>query len=303
MLNVYKKDDPDNPFRQSPGNTGYHKRYYSQPLPDGEIDNNTLEDIFGELETKWPAIMDRFRNDADANDCLEDIFAFIGLQRARVPAYRDAIESMLAEHVLATTKRLNEMGQLPPTPEGFDDLLDNIQVSIDPHQSIHIMAKMMPEMTRIFSRIGINIVRNLSGIPFLTSDNPVIWFSPASPDSQMQPYHVRPDGPVRLLFPVAPDLMIYGDTEMREQFAENGLEYQEFDEPKVAKAWNRQICRFAYQTVYAQEPGHEPLIKKYAALSPVLKAKPTKNKFGQLVITEFIFGKRKKKAKWKSNVD
>jgi hypothetical protein len=76
------------------------------------------------------------------------------------------------------------------------------------------------------------------------------------------------------------------------------LEYQEFDELSVAKAWNRQTCRFAYQTVYVQKSGHEPLIKKHAGLSPVLSSKPTKNKFGQLVSSEFIFGKRKKKPKW-----
>lgn len=48
-VRVYIKDEPDRFIHQSPDNLGFHKYYYSQPLPEGGKDHNTLEDLFGEL--------------------------------------------------------------------------------------------------------------------------------------------------------------------------------------------------------------------------------------------------------------
>ncbi len=61
-LRVYRKDEPDKVIHQSPDNTAFHKYYYSQPLPNGGKDHNTLEDLFAELEAKCQE-KDGFRPD------------------------------------------------------------------------------------------------------------------------------------------------------------------------------------------------------------------------------------------------
>ena len=218
-IRMYLKDDPDKVIHQAPDNVGFHKYYYSQPLPEGGMDHNTLEDVFSDIEAKWPPIVERLLQCENVNDSLMDIFAFIALQRVRVPAARDAAEKMLAELVKVTARRLDAMGKFPPKPKGFEDILDRVEVTIDPHQSIHAMGHMLQGIEQVFDQIGLSAIHNLTDIPFLTSDNPVIWFDPSIPESNMQPYVLQPGGPMVLLFPVAPNLMIFGHSSMRGKFA------------------------------------------------------------------------------------
>lgn len=224
-LYVYRKDDPAKVIQQSPDGVGFHKYFYSQPLPDGGHDHDKLEGFFSAYEAKWPEIVRKFRAGVNVNDALDTIYAFIGLQRARVPAARDACEKLLAETVKATMRQMDAAGKLPPPPKGFEDILDHIDVAIDPHQSIHAMVHMIKGIGNLLEQIGIGVLHNKTEVPFLTSDNPVIWFDPSLAESEMRPYAVRLDGPIVLMFPVAPDLMIYGHSTKQVQFACHGLCY------------------------------------------------------------------------------
>lgn len=122
-IRVYLKDHPGKVIHQSPDKLGFHKHYYSQPLPEGGKDHNSLEDLFSQHEARWPSIIKQLEKRANINDNLEDVFAFITLQRVRVPACRDAIEKMLATMVMTTAKRLDGSDKLPPKPKGFKDIL------------------------------------------------------------------------------------------------------------------------------------------------------------------------------------
>ena len=84
-IRVYLKDHPDKVIHQSPNNVGFHKYYYSQPIPEGGKDHDSLEGFFSEIESSWPRIVERIRRREDVNDSLEVIFNFIALQRVRVP--------------------------------------------------------------------------------------------------------------------------------------------------------------------------------------------------------------------------
>ena len=95
MLTVYRKEAPEEPFRKRPDDVAFHKFYYAQPLADGGRDTNRLEDRFSELEGKWPSIVEAMAIREFVNNSLEDICAFVALQRARVPAAREAVEQML----------------------------------------------------------------------------------------------------------------------------------------------------------------------------------------------------------------
>lgn len=300
MVRVYLKDDPGKCIQQSPDNVAFHKYYYSQPLPDGGKDHNRLEDAFLTLEGKWPPIVERLLAREDVNNDLEDIFSFMALQRARVPASRDASEKMLAAKVKATARILDAAGKFPPKPEGYEDILDRAQVSIDPHRSIHAMVNIIRSMEAVFGRIGIGALHNTTDIPFLTSDNPVIWFDPSVPEAAMRPYALRPGGPIVLMFPVSPRLMIYGHSSMHDPFAHYGFRHGELPTRASVKMMNRLICRFAYRAVFALGAGQEDVICKHAALSPVLRSHAVPVGRGELLFSEYVFGKRERKPKWEA---
>lgn len=73
----------------------------------GGKDHNALEDCFSKIEEKWPGIVDRLHRRENVNDSLIDILQFMILQRARVPASRDATERIDAERTLAAVRRLD----------------------------------------------------------------------------------------------------------------------------------------------------------------------------------------------------
>lgn len=298
-LRVYRKDEPARPLHMSPDNVAIERYYYSQPRPDGSTDHNTLEDLFSVQESKWPAIVARLQRREDVNDALQDIFMFLGLQRVRVPAARDAAEQILAESVMSATRVLDAAGKLPPKPPGHEDLLDQVVASIDPHQSIHAMVPMLLGMGQVLDRIGIGALHNETPLQFLTSDNPVLWFDPSEPESAMRPYVLRHDGPVVLIFPVSPKIVLYGHSETKAAFAQLGLKHGSTADPKAVQSINRQICQFAYQAVYARDSGCETLIQECASVSPVLKThKLPLPRGGEAMFNEMAFGERKPKPKW-----
>ncbi len=53
---AYRKDDVNTPLHVRPSEIAFERYYYSQPLPDGSRDNNTLEDFFSTIETTWPPL-------------------------------------------------------------------------------------------------------------------------------------------------------------------------------------------------------------------------------------------------------
>ena len=297
-LYVHRKDDPEKEIRLSPDSTGFHKYYYSQPLPDGGYDHDKLEDFFGQYETPWPGIVEKFRAHENVKSHLGDIFAFIMLQRARVPATRDACEKLLAEAVKAVTRQMDAAGKLPSPPKGFEDILDHIDVAIDPHQSIHAMVHIIEGIGKFLDQIGIGVLHNKTGVPFLTSDNPVIWFDPSLSESEMRPYTVRLDGPIVLMFPVDPDLMIYGYSTVKAQFVDHGLCYGELRDVATVDTMNRHICRFAYESVFANQCGFAGLVTEHADISPVIRTETIPAPNGQYLPCQYVWGQRTGKPKW-----
>ncbi|CAN7547071.1 DUF4238 domain-containing protein [Caballeronia sp. LjRoot31] len=100
-LLVYRKDAPLPPLRVSPDATQFRRYYYSQPIPEGGQDNNTLEALFLTIESNWPETVSKLHRRENVNDRLENIFEFMSLQRARVPAARDAVEAMLVQSIIS----------------------------------------------------------------------------------------------------------------------------------------------------------------------------------------------------------
>lgn len=302
-LYEYRKDDPSNPNYNIPREVGHRRYYYSQPMPSGGMDNNSLEDFFDkELESKWNNLLSKIRNkeSLDQND-HELLFQFVGMLRVRVPAARDAIEHKLAELVKTTAKQLDKMGKLPPKPPQLEniDLLKDVQVSIDPHQSIHAMATMMKGFGVVLGAMGFRILENKTTLPFITSDNPVCVFDPDISEKKMLPYVINPNRMrIELILPLDDKHILHGHSDYKDSYIQHGITYKTLNSKKDIKRFNRLICKFGYEKIFASSTEHEALIKKYSSLSPILKIDRIAVDGGQLNISTSIFGKRSKLPKW-----
>lgn len=297
-LRVYRKDSPTVPLHQAPDATQFRRYYYSQPTPDGSQDNNALEAIFSSIETHWPETVAKLHARSDVNGRLENIFQFIALQRVRVPASRDAVEAMLAHGVKETMRGMLADGKMAPPPPGLEDIVDRVQVAIDPHRSIHAMAGMLKGLGELFSKVGFAAFHNITGLPFITSDNPVMWFDPSLPFDEQRPYTTQPGGPVLLVFPVSPKLALIGSTEFKEQFGIHGLQHRDVSDEELVCAINSQVCRFAYEAVITQEAGWDELIAEHAGVSPVHEALQIPMDKGFVTVHRMAFGPRVAKVKW-----
>jgi len=288
-LLVYRKDSPEKVLKMAPDAIGFEKHYYSQPLPNGGRDTNTLENMFSVLESKWPALATKLSNGEDINDELDAVLGFVALQRVRVPASRDVKEARLSDLVKRTMHRLHAAGKLPPMPPKLK--LSDINISIDPHQSIHGMGEQLQsEVLEVMDRAGFWAVRNSTGRPFLTSDNPVIWFDETKPENAIRPYAVNPRGTFILVFPVSPTLVLLGSPKHKHVFSREGLLYSMAPNEEWVARTNQAVAKFAYEAIFAQRTGEEEVIRRYADESPVWD--PAGKGF------QMVFGPRTALPKW-----
>lgn len=296
---IYRKDAPSTPLHVTPEATQFRRYYYSQPTPAGGQDNNTLEDLFSEIESAWPATVEILKKREGANSRLENIFQFMALQRARVPATRDMVEAMLAQTVKDTMQAMLTSGKLPPPPLGLEDLPNNIVVSIDPHRSIHAMVHIIQGMEQLYSRIGFAVVHNTTDQLFLTSDNPVLWFDPSLPFDKQLPYTIDPDGgPIFLAFTISPKLILIGSKELKDTFDRRGLQHREVPNEEWVNSINAQVCRFAYEAVIATDTTFQEMIAEFSTISPVHTAVSLPAAKGMMTIHQQVFGARTTKPKW-----
>ena len=302
-LLLYRKDEPFRAITLSVENAALQNYYYSQPTPEGGTDHNSLEDFFSKTEEKWPGIVDRLHRREDVNDSLEDIFQFIALQRVRVPACRDVVEKVEGERAKSIARRLDVEGKLPSKPKGFEDILDHVEAPINPHLSIHAMPPLIEGIGQVFSRIGLGALHNKTTVQFLTSDNPVVWFDPSVLEADLKPYVLRPGGPLVLLFPVSPFLLLYGHTSILEQFVSSGLGHADLVEADFVEMINRQVCRFGYEAIFVRSAEQEQLIREQAAMSPTVCFERINTSKVEAAIFQMIFGKRERKPKWVEEPD
>lgn len=296
---AYRKDKPSPPLHIRPSEIGFERYYYSQPITGGGQDNNILEDFFSQIETHWPSLVNDLIAGRDIRDRMELLFQFIGLLRVRVPASRDPVELSLANMVRRTAKRLEQRGDLPPPPSGFETLIDDMEISIDPHQSIHAMVSLLKGFGSLMNYIGIEVVHNTSETPYITSDNPVIYFDPDIPESNLLPYPVRPPHRVELLLPVTPKLLIRGTTELPVIRSDMQPQHTQMRIGADVRRVNRMVARFGYRFVFASHAKLSKLVEKHAALSPTIKFDNTSiDSKGEFIPSQMVFGPRPRKPAW-----
>lgn len=293
---VYRKDDPEKPLPLRPQEAGLERYYYSQFADDGTRDDDQLEAAFNLFENLWPSIVEGLSSRQAEFRNSDYLIAFMAMSRVRVPAFRDAIELQLARSVGNHAKLLYKAGELAPLPEGHEDLLEKLLVSIDPQKSIEAMAHLARPIGMLLAHLEMEAVHNQTGIPFITSDNPLIYFDPTVPESRMLPYTVLPQGPVEALFPVTPNLLVRAHS----RFSGHGVQHRDTDNARWVRRVNRLTAKFAYKAVFASTAEVATLVRTHASKSPVLEFhEEDVASGGILAFSQFVFGKRPIKTPWR----
>lgn len=296
QLHVFRKDDPDRPFRQRPESTGFERYYYSQFDDAGAREDDRLEAIFSEIETNWPTIVAALASRDAIFEAAPHIITFLSLMRVRVPAFRDPAELHLANLVHTQALLLHANGELPPLPDGYPDLIEKIQVTIDPQKSLEMMARALDDMGKLFASLSFDVLHNASDQAFLTSDNPVIYYDPSVSPLAMRPYTISPNSSrFELLFPVSAKMVLRGRTRPRR----SDIGHRTINDRRTISRINRLICRFGYRTIFATDTREASLIASTAALSPVARLdRMPAPQGGYYSFGQFIFGPRPDKPRW-----
>jgi hypothetical protein len=286
-----KHTDESEPIYTLPKNVALIRDYYTQPKPDGTWDYNAIEGLFANLEAKWPRLVARISERENINDAVDYLFEFLGAMRVRVPAARDAAETVEREMVKATTRSMRRRGLLPPMPEGLT--LDGIDVTINPHQSIHATPHMARGFGVAIHPLGFELLCNETGVPVVTNDNPVMYFDADRPLKKLEPY--RSTGKIELLMPISPTRVLRGHPDLKPTYGQRDIAYRTIDSASEIKRINTLAAMFGYDFVFANSREHEATITKYVAIAPILRTK----RIGKGVHFEAVFGSKPRKPKWK----
>lgn len=260
------------------------------------MNHNALEDLFSTFEGSWPRILAVLASGRDLNTVLQDLLGMIGFQRVRVPAFRDAIEQSLELHAREGLENLKRLGELPPAPPEVPNIFDLVKVAIDPHQSIHGMAKLLRAVGPALDVLGYQILRNETEIDFITSDYPVSYY--AVTGRQILPYVVRTDARSELVFPLTARMAVLGSSTDRHRFRRKGLKIVESRDPEKVRMINRTTAQFGYEALFSSTQLPAAFVRRHKQ-SPVLS--PASRGFhpDDMRMPDFTFGDRKKLLKWR----
>ncbi|KAF1722646.1 DUF4238 domain-containing protein [Pseudoxanthomonas wuyuanensis] len=313
-LFTYRKDYPRRPKLRHPSQVGYEFHYYRQPTSDGGWDSNSIEDFLGRsVEDGWNDLVDYLlTREPLASQHYNRLAEFIAAQYARVPSTRNAYERLHAERLHHKLRYNIATGRivLPPPPPALaeavfqsesGELVDQLRFAVDPHASIHAIPEAITHAESVFNKSTFFLLHNTSGIPFVTSDNPVVWFDPTLPPDRLLPYVHQPDGHVLLLFPVTPWLLVYGATGY--DVPDDWTHVDVSDADKVQQM-NSMICRFAYERVFASSRQSDEVVLAHAELSPTMRTHAvTHPGNAPVMFWHWVFDKRWHKAPWNDGKD
>lgn len=197
-------------LRPFPANALVRHYYYSQPSNGILNAEHGIEtDLFNDLETKYPAAYDQAVSGKilDKPDAVDVIGQFIPMLRARSPAFREAFELGLADFVKPFA---HDAAKRIPAPEGYGDLASSLMVTIDPHRSLIAMAHYLKHYMIGFTEMSFVLASPASGMSFLTSDNPFIWFDPGPRPGLENIYPNEISSQTRAFFPLSPNFGLWG---------------------------------------------------------------------------------------------
>lgn len=186
---------------------------------------------------------------------------------------------------------------LPPAPPELPNIADLVEVTIDPHQSIHGMTELLRAHGPIIETLGYQLVRNETDIDFITSDNPVSFYTLRG--EEVVPYVVHPKSRSELFFPVTSRLAIFGAASDRKRYARRGLKSTIIRDAEKVRMLNRRTAKFGYEALFSSVRLPSVFVQKHR-LSPVLSPNSPAFDPDNIRMPQFAFGTRQKLLKWRN---
>ena len=254
-------------FRPRPINALKSKGIYNQPVHAEKRYDASLESFFGTMETRVPEMIRALAARSDLSDPLHTaLVEFLCMMRVRVPNTLKAVSQLLAElvkaHDYASTIEvppalIEAFRRAKPKLSIWDkpvvslgDLFATgiVTVPVDPHRSIVAMPSLISAIAPIVARKGIlRIVHNTAQTDFVTSDNPIVYFSREL--GVIQPYPVHPDGNFEILAPLTPRMAVWGSTTT----CDLPLHWEQGDDLEIIR-FNEIIASFADRFIVSRGP-------------------------------------------------
>jgi hypothetical protein len=269
LLVVYDLWDSGRLFYPGPRSAFKAKGLYNQPVHAERRLDASLETFFSKAEDRIPKFVQRL----EAKESLEpdthtDIIEYLCMMRTRVPSTLKAATTLLAEMV--RREPYADAIQLPDsirkifsdTHPQFSDVLHKPDVSlktlidigllvvpIDPHRALTAMPHLVASLAPIFGRYGmIKIVHNTTDVPFLSNDNPVMYYSRGFGEA-ITPYPRSPFDEIELFAPLTPAMAIYSSTR-----TPGTALHSDISDRTVVDRLNRITVMFADRHIFSSQP-------------------------------------------------
>lgn len=267
-ITAYRKDDPKNPLYLKPDEIGFENYYYSQTLQDGARDNESFEDLWGSIETHWPAIKTAAGAGTIDSQLLFELYKFVTMMRSRVPAARDYHESALALKMRTEIRALAKIGKLPAKLRRYENELDTVPIAVNRQQTLATMSDDMRRFGDLTRGMGFELLLNQTDLDFISSDNPVAYFDPSTPSHRLRPYEV--DRKIELYFPIDARTLLRGSHRLR--FNGRPPAVRRISTPATVLRVNQMTARFGYRFIFAKDRSCEKLAITHSKTSPTLEA-------------------------------
>jgi hypothetical protein len=289
-VQVYRAEDPENPHPTQPSATGYERRYYSQPLPEGGHEHHRFEDLWSCIEAVWPQTVRALLNRRLSPAISINVLGMVAIMRVRVPAARDRTAIMLEAKLRSECQALEAIGKLPAECGEYAGKLDTVPIGIPPQRTLLAMNENFREMGDLCFRLGFEVLHNRTETPFLTSDNPVCYYDPGRTPSARRPY--EDDGEVELIFPISAKLMLRGSTKRRPVNVIS--RHRTISDKHAVRRLNRTVAQFAYRMSIAQDRSSDDLVRAHAAVVPTVRTAVRRNGTNINILVTEAFAPRPK---------
>ena len=204
---------------------GCRTSFYAFPKNDGTVDTNSLEDIFGKLESQVAPLLEKIESREElTNEERSAVSYFISLTLTKVPNFRSNIELQGAQFI-------KEIGMLLARKNGFDDIKDKLaregkpideelhvrmvqkmtdvelDVEVAPHASIEQFLRRSIDLAPIIHQMYWIFLHARGRYRLVTSDNPVTYADPThNPTSRIGVGLKTPN--VEVTFPITQKLAL-----------------------------------------------------------------------------------------------
>ncbi|WP_081713241.1 MULTISPECIES: DUF4238 domain-containing protein [unclassified Labrenzia] len=269
-------------FPNKPEKAFTAKYMYSQPVYAESRFDNSIEHLFSrEVESQWTPFINRMlvKNILTKED-WGYLVRFICSMLVRVPITFDAIIELLKRHVIECVPddiappdelinvHLKSTGGNDGEKVTFEDLINSgtIDLNIDPHRCVTSMSKIISNIELFqpgFPFGGPKIIHNKSKVNFLSSDNPVCFFTGSINNNKFLPYHIQRGKPLKFIFPISSSMAVVNN-----DFVKGKSIHVDVKDSELIAKMNRVICKFSYRYVFSDQVNRLACAKKYQNTCP-----------------------------------